>query len=74
MTYPLNIINKFGGSKAMSEKTGFPTATINSWRARCAIHDEHKPTILKAALENGIALGPADFFPHTDDECPTADR
>lgn len=52
----------------MSRLTGYPSSTIASWLSRGAIHDEHKPAILKAALTSGIALTPADFFPNTDGE------
>lgn len=63
MTYPQNIVERFGGPRAMSRLTGFHVSTISSWLLRGAIHDEHKPKILRAALDNGIALAPADFFP-----------
>ena len=74
MSYVDKIVTKFSGLSGLSGATGKPYSAVKSWKDRGSIPDEHKPTILKAALENGIALGPADFFPHTDDECPTADR
>lgn len=63
MTYPQNIIVKFGGLRAMARLTGYPNSTISSWLSRGAIHDEHKPAILKAAHENGVLLTKEDFFP-----------
>lgn len=74
MTYPKNIVRMFGGPVRMSKLTGYPVNTINSWTARGAIHDEHKPRILGAARQHGIALTPADFFPDTDEVLPTAAR
>jgi hypothetical protein len=72
MTYPQNIIVKFGGLRAMARLTGYPNSTISSWLSRGAIHDEHKPAILEAGLANGVAIQPDDFFP-TGGDAPTAD-
>lgn len=73
-TYPQNIVDKFGGPRQMARLTGYPVSTIASWLSRAAIHDDHKPTILKAARENAIALGPEDFFPTPTEGLPTAAR
>jgi len=72
MSYPQNIIEKFGGIRQMARVTGFPASTIGSWARRGAIHDEHKPAILEAGIANGVAIQPADFFP-TGGNAPPAD-
>lgn len=63
MSYVDNIVSRFRTLSALSRLTGKPYSTCKSWKDRGSIPDEHKPDVLKAALDNGIALGPADFFP-----------
>lgn len=63
MSYVDNIVSRFRTLAALSRLTGKPYSTCKSWRDRGSIPDEHKPDVLKAALDNGIPLEPADFFP-----------
>jgi hypothetical protein len=72
--YPRNIALAFGGIRPMARKTGFPFTTISSWMRNGAIHDDHKPKILQAAQECGIALSEIDFFPEPSVASPQADR
>lgn len=57
------IVSRFGTLSSLSRLTGKPYSTCKSWKDRGSIPDEHKPEVLRAALDNGIALAPADFFP-----------
>ncbi|MGP3725910.1 carph-isopro domain-containing protein [Cereibacter sphaeroides] len=47
----------------MARACGRPVSTVQSWKDRGSIPDEHKRPVLNAALANGIALTPAQFFP-----------
>ena len=63
MTYPNNIVEKFGGVATMARQLGYARQTVRNWIVRGAIHDHHKPAILAAARLSGIELTEADFFP-----------
>lgn len=63
MSYVDKIVSAFGSIAALSEKSGKPYSTCKSWKDRGSIPDEHKPAVLKAALNHNIAIGPEDFFP-----------
>lgn len=69
--YVARIIEKFGGTKKMAEAVNYPATTINSWKMRGAIHDEHKPIIRERAASAGVILTAEDFFPEAG---PTAAR
>lgn len=72
--YVSRIVEKFGSIAEMARAVGRPHSTVKSWRETGQIPDGRKPDILKAARERGIALDPADFFPHTDAGSETAAR
>lgn len=77
MTYPRNIIEAFGGVRAMATALGRPVSTVHSWGDRGAIPDEAKPGIYETARNMGLGLTFADFFPvHlvADDAAPDQSR
>lgn len=71
MSYVDQIVSRFGNLKNLSQLTGKPYSTVKSWKDRGSIPDQHKPEVLGAARQHGIALSPADFFP-TCEGVPTA--
>lgn len=68
MSYVDEIIRRFGGVRSMARTIDKPASTVGSWKARGSIPDEHKNDVLSAAKGAGIALKPADFFPHKQQE------
>jgi hypothetical protein len=40
-----------------------PVSTVQSWKSRGSIPDDHKGHVLLTAQMLGVALGPVDFFP-----------
>lgn len=70
MSYVTPIIEAFGGVRPMAKAINRPTSTVQSWKDRGSIPDDHKPVVLSEAMRRGLDLSPADFFP-TDQ--PTGD-
>lgn len=64
MNYVARIVEAFGGTRAMSRALARPVSTVQSWKDRGSIPDEHKPHVLACATELQLGLTPADFFPH----------
>lgn len=64
--YPRNIVNAFGGVRAMARRTGYARSTVSSWLRSRSIPDAHKAPILAAALQQEIPLTKEDFFPVAD--------
>lgn len=56
------VIEKFGGTRPMSEKTGIPATTIQSWKEGGRIPSKRQGEILAAAARHGISLGAADLI------------
>lgn len=63
MSYVSKIISAFGGVRPMARACGRPVSTVQSWKDRGSIPDDHKPDVLLCATQKGILLGPEDFFP-----------
>ena len=63
MTYVYQIIEKFGGVRAMARRLGRAASTVNSWADRGSIPDAEKATILALAQRDNIGLTAVDFFP-----------
>jgi hypothetical protein len=53
----VEIINRFGGIRPMSAKTGIPVTTIQGWKQRDAIPANRRYDLVEAANKNGINLG-----------------
>ncbi len=51
------IIDRFGGIRPMSTKTGIPVTTIQGWKQRNAIPANRRNELVEAANQNGIHLG-----------------
>lgn len=47
----------------MARAIGRATSTVQSWKDRQSIPDEHKPHVLQVALAHGYCVTPSDFFP-----------
>jgi hypothetical protein len=50
------IINRFGGIRPMSSKTGIPVTTIQGWKQRNAIPSNRRYELIEAANKHGINL------------------
>lgn len=62
MSYVDAIIEKMGGVRAAARALSLPPSTVNSWKARGSIPDQHKERLLLTAHEAGVRIGPEDFF------------
>lgn len=51
-----DIIDRFGGIRPMSTKTGIPVTTIQGWKQRNAIPANRRNELIEAANRNGINL------------------
>lgn len=51
------IIDRFGGIRPMSTKTGIPVTTIQGWKQRNAIPLNRRNELIEAANQHGIMLG-----------------
>jgi hypothetical protein len=51
------IIERFGGIRPMSTKTGIPVTTIQGWKQRNAIPANRRNELIDAANQHGIMLG-----------------
>lgn len=51
------IIERFGGIRPMSSKTGIPVTTIQGWKQRNAIPVNRRNELIDAANQHGIMLG-----------------
>lgn len=74
MNYIERIFNAFGGVRAAARELNRPVSTLQSWKCRGSMPDEHKPAVLLRASELGLGLTKADFFPDTVGGSPQADR
>ncbi|WP_147385902.1 carph-isopro domain-containing protein [Paracoccus sp. JM45] len=63
MSYVTHIVEIFGGVRPMARAIGRATSTVQSWKDRQSIPDEHKPHVLQVALAHGYCVTPSDFFP-----------
>lgn len=63
MTYVARIIETFGGVRPMARALTRPVSTVQSWKERGSIPDEHKQQVLTVGRSLGLPLTPADFFP-----------
>jgi hypothetical protein len=52
-----DIIDRFGGIRPMSTKTGIPVTTIQGWKQRNAIPANRRNELIDAANQHGIMLG-----------------
>ena len=52
-----DIIDRFGGIRPMSAKTGIPVTTIQGWKQRNAIPANRRSELVAAANQHGINLG-----------------
>ncbi len=72
MSYVSSIVETFGGVRAMAKAVGRPASTVQSWKDRGSIPDDHKPGVLAAAQRLGLGIEPPDFFPFDKNEAGTA--
>lgn len=63
MSYVDRIIEAFGGIRPMATTIGKQPSTVQSWKVRGSIPDEHKSLIWDRAREVGITLKPEHFVP-----------
>jgi len=63
MNYVAQIVSAFRGVRSLATALGRPVSTVQSWKVRGSIPDEHKPAVLSIAEANGLGLTKADFFP-----------
>lgn len=63
MSYVRNIVEAFGGVRAMARTLGRPVSTVQGWKDRGSIPDGDKPVVLAAAITCGLRLTETDFFP-----------
>jgi hypothetical protein len=57
------IVEKFGGTRKMAERTSLPPSTIQSWKVTGLIPAHRQLEVMQHAKRLGIALKPEDFFP-----------
>lgn len=65
MSYVVQIVDAFGGVRAMAKAVKRPASTVQSWKDRGSIPDDHKPDVLAAAQALALDIAPHDFFPFT---------
>lgn len=53
----VEIIERFGGIRPMSAKTGIPVTTIQGWKQRNAIPLNRRNELIEAANKHGVPLG-----------------
>ena len=56
-----DIIELLGGVKAVSEDTGWPYTTVDSWRDAGSVPDWRRAKLLEMALVNDKPLRATDF-------------
>lgn len=57
------IIARFGGSARLARMAGYKHASrVNNWKKLGHVPATEQRHVLRTAQENGIELGPADFF------------
>lgn len=70
MSIASRIIEKFGGTRKLAAAMELAPSTVQSWKDAGTIPNKHQVPLLRKALEIGIALAPADFFPSNIDAVP----
>ncbi|MGI3170005.1 carph-isopro domain-containing protein [Pseudooceanicola sp. C21-150M6] len=70
MSYVDRIIKAFGGVRPMAGKIGKPPSTVQSWKDRRSIPDEHKELVWEKAKIHKIQLSPTDFVPFSAGTSP----
>lgn len=68
MSYVSKIIETFGGVRPMARAINRPVSTVQSWKDRGSIPDDHKFTVLTSAKGLGLHLDRSDFFPLPEQE------
>jgi hypothetical protein len=63
MSYVDNIIDAFGGVRPLASIIGKAPSTVQSWKDRRSIPDDHKSLIWAKAQECGVSLVALDFVP-----------
>ena len=58
----IQIIAKFGGTRAMAAALALPPSTVQSWKAAGLIPARHHARVLARAREMNLSLRPEDFF------------
>lgn len=66
MSYVAHIVQIFGGVRPMARALGRPVSTVQSWKDRQSIPDDHKPEVLRIAHSLGYPIVREDFFPTTE--------
>lgn len=72
MSYVDRIIDAFGGIRPMAAAIGKPPSTVQSWKVRRSIPDEHKKLVWEKAQSADVELSPSDFVPFDTREPPSA--
>lgn len=69
------VIERFGGISALANALGHkhPT-TVSQWKVRGVIPARQQDAVLRAAVEKGIPLTPADFFDTDASPEPAPDK
>lgn len=68
MTYVDRIVKAFGGIRPMATAIGKTPSTVQSWKARGSIPDEHKLLIWNTACEKKVPLTAEHFLPFDSDQ------
>lgn len=67
-----SVIQRFGGIKPMSKKTGIPASTIQYWDQVDRIPEGRRLEVMQLAKEIGVEVQYADFVPAELREVPTS--
>ena len=62
MTVAANIIRKFGGTRPMARKCGWPASRVANWKLSGLIPSKHHRAVLAHAERWGIAIEPAELI------------
>ena len=67
MSHATRVIEKFGGTRPMADKTEIPASTIQSWKDSGVIPPRRHRSIIEAGRKHAIELTPADFIDWPED-------
>ena len=62
------IIERMGGLTKLARALGYPVSTVQGWKDRRSIPQDHWLSIMQAAKSAGVVLALEDFFTATPAE------
>ena len=67
MSYVDRVVKAFGGVRPMAKAMGLSPSTVQGWKLRGSIPDEHKVAAWHAARSRSVALDRSDLSPLPSD-------